>query len=66
MSSSKTSPGGIPRHVPAGRLDKRPNLTTVKNMLKKFFGGFVRVTGTDISDEYRRDIYTVGFLTSKD
>lgn len=46
----------------SGRIHKRPNLTTVKNMLKKFFGGFVRVTGTDISDEYRRDVYTIGEL----
>ena len=43
----------------SGRIEKRPNLTSVKNLLKKLFSGFTRVTGTTLSDEFRTDIYTV-------
>lgn len=46
----------------SGRIDHRPNLTSMKNMLKKFFSGFVRVTETILSDEFRNDIYTVSYL----
>lgn len=40
------------RYCPSlsGRPDKQRNLTTVQNMLKKFFGGFVRVTRAKIVD----------------
>ena len=47
----------------SGRLDKRPNLNIVQNMLKKFSGSFVRVTGTEIDDEYQKDIYTVSKIS---
>lgn len=46
----------------ASRFDKmikRFNFTIVKNILKKFFSDFVRVTRTNISDEYRKNIYVV-------
>jgi hypothetical protein len=49
--------------VPAsdGRLVLKPNLKPVKNILKKFFAGFQRITGTEISDESRKDVYIVKF-----
>ena len=41
----------------SGRLASRPNLKSVKNILKKFFAGFQRITETEISDELRNDVY---------
>jgi len=35
----------------SGRLAPKPNLKSVKNILKKFFAGFQRITETEISDE---------------
>ena|SRR2546423_86598 len=40
-----------------GRLAPMPNIKSVKTTLKRFFAGFQRVTGTEISDELRKDIY---------
>jgi hypothetical protein len=42
-----------------GRLAPKPNLKSVKNILKKFFAGFQRITETEISDELRNDVYVV-------
>jgi hypothetical protein len=42
-----------------GRLAPVPNLKSARNILKKFFAGFERITETEISNELRTDIYTV-------
>src|SRR2546423_3358529 len=45
--------------VLSGRHAPRPNLKSVTNILKKIFAGFQRLTGTEISDEFRKDIRLV-------
>ncbi|KAF7511471.1 hypothetical protein GJ744_004660 [Endocarpon pusillum] len=45
-----------------GQLDELPNNTSVRNTIKKFFGGFLRVTGTKIPDELRLDVYIVSSI----
>lgn len=42
-----------------GRLGEKPNDTSVRNMVKKFFSGFERVTKTKIPDQLRTDVYMV-------
>jgi hypothetical protein len=42
-----------------GWLALRPNLKLVRNILKKFFAGFERITETEISNELRTDVYIV-------
>ena len=42
-----------------GRLAPEPNIKSVKNILKKFLAGFQRITETEISKEYRKDVYFV-------
>jgi hypothetical protein len=37
-----------------GHLAPEPNVKIVKNVLKKFFAGFQRITETEISDEYKK------------
>jgi hypothetical protein len=46
----------------SGRLALRPNLKSVKNILKKFFAGFQRITETEISDELRNDVYVMSIF----
>jgi hypothetical protein len=43
----------------SGRLAESPNLTSVKNMLKKSFSGFESVTGTAIVEKLRTNVYFV-------
>ena len=43
----------------SGRLAPKPNLKSVKNILKKFFAGFQRITETEIGDVLRNDVYVV-------
>jgi hypothetical protein len=57
MCSSKTSPDGIASPVVAD--SPVPNLITVTDILKKFFSGFERVTGREICEELRKDVYLV-------
>ena len=38
-----------------GRLDKKPNIKSVRNTTKKFYSGFQRVTGTEISEALRKE-----------
>jgi hypothetical protein len=56
----KTSPDGNASPV----VVPRPNLQSVRNILKKFFAGFERITGMEISDELRTDIYCGGVDTT--
>ena len=42
-----------------GWLAPTPNIKSVKTTLGRFFAGFQRVTGTEISDELRKDVYLV-------
>jgi hypothetical protein len=39
------------------RLVSEPNLVSVKNILKKLFNGFERITGTLINQELKDDVY---------
>jgi hypothetical protein len=61
ICSLKTSLDGTasPR---SGRLASKPNLKSVKSILKKFFAGFQRITETEISDELRNDVYVVSIF----
>ena len=43
----------------AGRLAPVPNIGSVRSILKGFFAGFHRLTGTEISEELRTDVYFV-------
>ena len=42
-----------------GRLDEKPNIKSVRNTAKKFYSGFQRVTGIEISDALRKDVSVV-------
>jgi hypothetical protein len=46
----------------SGWLAERPNQNTVMDKLKKLFSGFERVTGTEISEELRKDASVDGIL----
>jgi hypothetical protein len=43
----------------SSQLAPRLNLKSVKNILKKFFAGFQRITETEISDELGNDLMNV-------
>jgi hypothetical protein len=48
-----------------GRLAPVPSFKSVKAILKRFFAGFERVTGTEIRNELRRDVYLVSVTARK-
>jgi hypothetical protein len=41
------------------KINHRFNLTSMKNMLKKFFNDFMQVIETILSDDFKNDIYTM-------
>jgi hypothetical protein len=47
------------------KIDHRFNLISMKNMLKKFFSDFMRVTETILNDEFRNNIYAIIQYLSK-
>ena len=50
--------------VAEGRIDDNGRITTetVNTTLEHFFAGFSRITGSDISGEFRSEIYNVSTL----
>jgi len=42
-----------------GRFGTEPNDVSVRNILKKFYNGFERVSGTEIIQELKTDVYFV-------